>query len=355
MVEMADIVRRHGPAYRHTFDAHMLPSHRRALQDIELCRTPALGGTTYLCCDCGQFDYSYHSCGNRACPKCGNQKVTEWIAKQEALLLPIPHFFITFTLPASARGPARSNQKVVYGILMKQAWEALRKLAADPRFLGAEIGAVAILQTWTRDMGFHPHVHFLVPAGGLSFDGQRWIPTRNSTYLVAEKPLAMIFKAKFRDAIEKAGLGHLFAEAFAQSGWVVDCEFVDDGRGVVKYLAPYVFRTAISNNRICSLSEDGQVTYRFKDNAGGWHTRTIHAHAFLARFLQHVLPRGFQRVRYYGYLHPNSRDRINTIRRLFRIGPYHKPQTAPAPDAPRACPHCGGTLALLASLKRKPP
>ena len=355
MVEMADIVRRHGPAYRQTFNTRMLPSHRRALHDIERCRTPDLGGTTYLCRDCGQFDYSYHSCGNRACPKCGNQKVTEWIVKQEALLLPIPHFFITFTLPASARGPARSNQKVVYGILIKQAWEALRKLACDPRFLGADIGAVAILQTWKRDMGFHPHAHFLVPAGGLSSDGCKWVPTRHSKYLVAEKPLAMIFRAKFRDAIVKAGLAHLFAEAFAQPGWVVDCEFVGDGRGVVKYLAPYVFRTAISNKRILSLSEDGDVTYRFKDNQDRWHNKTLPAARFLARFLQHVLPKGFQRVRYYGFLHPNSRDRLDTIRALFSLAPYSKPQAVAAPAAPRACPHCGGTLTILAPLKKRPP
>jgi len=355
MVEMADIVRRHGPAYRQKFDKRMLPSHRRALRDIEHCRTPALGGTTYLCRDCGQFDYSYHSCGNRACPKCGNDKVTEWIAKQEALLLPIPHFFITFTLPASARAPARSNQKVVYGILMKQAWEALRKLASDPRFLGADIGAVVILQTWKRDMGFHLHVHMLVPAGGLSFDGQRWMPTRNSKYLVAEKPLAIIFKAKFRDAIKKAGLMHLFVEAFRQPGWVVDCEFVGDGRGVVKYLAPYVFRTAISNNRILSLSDEGSATYCFKDNKDRWHKKTLPAETFLARFLQHVLPKGFQRVRYYGFMHPNSRDRLNTIRSLFQISPYCKPEKTPPPDCPRACPHCGGTLTVLAPLKRRPP
>jgi hypothetical protein len=355
MVEMADIVRRHGPAYRHKFAARMLPSHRRALQDIEHCRTPALGGTTYRCDHCGQFDYSYHSCGNRACPKCGNDKVTEWIAQQEALLLPIPHFFITFTLPASARGPARSNQKVVYGILMKTAWEALRKLARDPKFLGADIGALAILQTWKRDMGFHPHVHFLVPAGGLCVDQQRWVATRSSEYLVAEKPLAIIFKAKFRDALKKAGLYNQFPAATWQPDWVVDCEFVGDGRGVVKYLAPYVYRTAISNNRILALSEDGQVTYCYKANAGTRHTVTLSAERFLARFLQHVLPAGFQRIRYYGFLHPNGRDRLNLIRALFAFGPYHKPQNTPAPAAPRACPHCGGTLTLLAPLKRRPP
>ena len=355
MVEMADIVRRHGPTYRQSFGARMLPSHKAALRAIERCRTPTLGGTTYRCGDCGQFDYSYHSCGHRACPKCGNNKVTEWIVKQEALLLPVPHFFLTFTLPASARSPARSNQKVVYGIIMKTAWEALRKLARDPRFLGADIGAMAILQTWKRDMGFHPHVHFLVPAGGLSFDGRSWIHTRNSEYLVAEKPLAVIFKAKFRDAIGRAGLGQLFAKALRQPGWVVDSEFVGDGRSVVKYLAPYVYRTAISNNRILSLSEDGQVAYRFKDNSGAWHQPSLSAECFLARFLQHVLPRGFQRVRYYGFLHPNCRERLNTIRALFSLPPYSKPQTVATHAAPRACPRCGATLTILAPLRRRPP
>jgi hypothetical protein len=310
---------------------------------------------TWLCTDCGQFEYSYHSCGNRACPKCGNDKVTEWIAQQEALLLPVPHFFITFTLPASARGPARSNQKVVYGILMKQAWEALRKLARDPRFLGADIAALAILQTWKRDMGFHPHVHFLVPAGGLASDRTAWTPTRTSEYLVAEKPLAIIFRAKFRDAVKRAGLYPLFPAQTWQQDWVVESEFIANPRGVVKYLAPYVYRTAISNNRISSLDEQGNVTYRFKHNSGHWHKRTLCPEKFLARFLQHVLPRRFQRIRYYGFMHPNARERLNIIRRLFDMQPYRKPRSASPPPAPRTCPHCGGILALVSTSIRGPP
>ena len=356
MLEMADIVRRHGPAYRQCFADRMLPSHKRALRDIERCRTPALGGMTYQCRDCGERAYSYHSCGNRACPKCGNDKVSEWITKQEALLLPVPHFFITFTLPAEARAPARSNQKVVYGLMIKAAWQALSKLAKDPRFLGADIGALAILQTWKRDMGFHPHVHMLVAAGGLSHDRERWVTPRNSKYLVPEKALALIFRAKFRDAIKSAGLGPLFRNAFKHKKWAVDCEFVGNSRGVVKYLAPYVFRTAISNNRIIAMSEKGEVTYRFKDSGGKWHRRTLPAKDFLARFLQHVLPRGFQRIRYYGFLHPNCRERLNRIRELMALAPYQKPSPpTPRTEPPRPCPCCGGTLTLLAPLKRQPP
>lgn len=353
---MADIVRRHGPAYRQKFAARMLPSHKAALRDIARCRTPALGGTTYRCKRCGKFDYSYHSCSNRACPKCGNEKITEWIAQQEALLLPIPHFFVTFTLPAQARAPTRSNQKLVYTILMKTAWQALRKLARDPKFLGADIGAMAILQTWKRDMGFHPHVHFLVPAGGLAFDQRHWIPTRNAKFLVPEKPLGILFKAKFRDALKQAGLHALFPAATWTPDWVVDCAFVGDGRSVVKYLAPYVYRTAISNNRILSLSEDGLVTYRYKQNTGDWRYVQLHAERFLARFLQHVLPAGFQRIRAYGFLHPKCRERLNLIRGLFALGPYRQPEPVCAPEAAhRACPHCGGTLTLLRPLKRRPP
>jgi hypothetical protein len=167
--------------------------------------------------------------------------------------------------------------------------------------------------------------------------------------------LAIIFKAKFRDAITKAGLAHLFTEAFAQPGWVVDCEFVGDGYGVIKYLAPYVFRTAISNKRILSLSQDGMVTYCFKDNKNRRHNRTLCAERFLARFLQHVLPKGFQRIRFYGLLHPNRRGQLNFIRALFQLGPYLKPQSSPVPDSPRTCPHCGGTLSMLSPLKRRPP
>ena len=355
MVEMADIVRRHGPAYRRKFGARMLPSHKAALRDIERCRTPALGGTTYRCTDCAQFDYSYHSCCNRACPKCGNQKVSEWIGKQDALLLPVPHFFVTFTLPAPARSPTRRNQKLVYNILMKTAWQALRKLASDPKYLGARIAALAVLQSWKRDMGFHPHAHFLVPAGGLSLDGTRWVATRNSKYLVPEKPLAIIFKAKFRDAIKRAGLYHLFPDSTWKPGWVVDSEFVGDGHSVVKYLAPYVYRTALSNNRILSLSEDGTVTYSYKDNTGSSHNVPLSAERFLARFLQHVLPRGFQRIRYYGFLHPNCRHQLNLIRATFALAPYQKPEPLRPTSPPRACPQCGGTLMLLGPLHKRPP
>jgi hypothetical protein len=356
MVEMADIIRRHGPAYLKKYHHAILPSHRKAMQDIEQCRTPDLGGTTYLCKDCAKFDYSYHSCCNRACPKCGNNKTTEWIGKQEALLLPIPYFLVTFTVPAPARHPTRSHQKTVYSILMSTAWQALQKLACDPRHLGARPGAVAVLQTWKRDMGYHPHVHFLVPAGGLATDRSRWIPARNSKYLVPEKPLAIIFKAKFRESITQAGLSAIFPASTWAQGWVVDVEWVGSGHEAIKYLAPYMYRTAISNNRIVSLHE-GDVTYRYKDNEDRWHEKTLSAECFLSRFLQHVLPKGFQRIRYYGFLHSSARESFNLIRSLLGQPIYQKP-VPPAPPPPRPCPHCGGTLTFFERFgrgKRGPP
>jgi putative transposase/transposase-like zinc-binding protein len=350
MVEMADIIRRHGPAYLHQYDARILPSHRKAMQDIGQCRTPDLGGTTYRCKDCTKFDYSYHSCCNRACPKCGNNKTTEWIGKQKALLLPVPYFLVTFTVPGQARKPTRSHQKTVYSILMTTAWHALQKLAWDPRHLGARLGAVAVLQTWKRDMGYHPHVHFLVPAGGLAADRSRWVPTRNSKYLVPEKPLAIIFKAKFREAIIQAGLSAIFPSSTWAQGWVVDAEFVGSGKEAIKYLAPYMYRTAISNKRIVSLHE-GDVTYCYKDNQDRWHNVTLPAKGFLSRFLQHVLPKGFQRIRYYGFLHSAARESFNLIRSLLGQPVYQKPEP-PAQAPPRPCPHCGGTLTFFDRFRR---
>lgn len=296
MVEVADIFRLHGPDYRAKFAGRMLPSHRRAMEDICHCRTEALGGQVYYCANCQDHRYSYHSCKNRHCPKCQNDQANEWLEKQQNLLLPVTHFLVTFTLPEELRLLARANQKIVYHILFRASSEALQQLALDPRFVGGRIGMVGVLHTWTRALVYHPHVHYIVTGGGLTEDG-RWNSSRPD-FLLPVKALSPIFRAKFRDQLKKTGLFNQVDERVWSKAWVVHSEPVGSGQAAFKYLAPYVFRVAISNNRILKL-EDGQVTFKYKESATDQiKFCTIPAEEFIRRFLQHVLPDRFIKLRY---------------------------------------------------------
>src|SRR2546421_1056804 len=227
MLEVAEIFRLHGPQYRAKFGRAMLPSHRRAMQDIEQCRTAVLGGQVYFCNQCQEQRYSYHSCQNRHCPKCGNEQANDWLQAQQNLLLPINYFLVTFTLPQELRAVARSNQKLIYNLLFRASSAALLKLAQEPRFVGGRIGMVGVLHTWTRQLLYHPHVHYIVTGGGLT-DGGRWRSSRKD-FLVPVKALSPIIRAKFRDALKQT---ELFAQAPAQvwqKDWVVHSEPVGSG------------------------------------------------------------------------------------------------------------------------------
>src|SRR5882762_1461818 len=248
MVEVAEIFRLHGPAYRAKFGNRMLPSHRRAMQDIETCRTESLGGQLYFCKQCQQQRYSYHSCKNRHCPKCQNEQANDWLAGQQNLLLPIHHFLVTFTLPEELRALARSNQKTLYNLLFRASAAALLQLARDPRFVGARLGMVGVLHTWTRQLLYHPHVHYVVTGGGLTDDG-RWRSARKD-FLVPVKALSRIFRAKFRDQLKKTELFTTVAPRVWRKDWIVHSEPVGSGYQAFTYLAPYLFRVAISNNRL---------------------------------------------------------------------------------------------------------
>ena len=217
----------------------MLPNHLKAMQAIEACRTEALGGHVYFCEKCGENHYSYHSCKNRHCPKCQNDNANEWLQKQTELLLPVTHFMNTFTLPDSLRQLARSNQKIIYNILFKASAAALQKLALDSRYVGGEIGMMGVLHTWTRDIGYHPHIHYIIPAGGLSPDGTQWLSARGN-FLMPVKALSIIFRAKFRDELKKTKLfGAVSAQTWTKA-WVVHSKSVGSGVHAFKYLAPCV-------------------------------------------------------------------------------------------------------------------
>ena len=361
MPELADILRLHGPDYLARYHDRLLPSHRRAIQDICACRTEALGGHLYRCPKCQQEHYQYHSCKNRPCPKCQNGQADRWLDQQHAWLLPVPYFLATFTLPHGLRRLARSHQKVLYDLLFRASEQALQKLAADPTYIGGTLGLIGVLHSWTRDLRYHPHVHYLIPGGGLQSDGHTWRAARPN-YLLPEKPLARIFRAKFRDLLKQAGLFAQVPREVWQQGWVVDIIAVGSGEAALKYLAPYIFRVAISNRNLLDLT-DGQVTFRYRDSTTNVpRIRTLPAERFIGRFLQHVLPRGFQKVRTYGLLHPKQRH-------LFALVKAHvqpdRPRIVDSSPASRAappiacrpaaivCPHCACEMLHIHEIRRR--
>jgi hypothetical protein len=363
MPEAADIFRAIAPEYLAKYGPNMLPSHKRAIDDIVLCRTKPLGGKTYYCEPCDEFRYSYHSCKNRNCPKCGNDDATKWLATQNALLLPVKYFMVTSTLPAELRPVARSNQKLVYGLLLRCTAEAIAKLAQDPEWLGGYIGLLGVLQTWKRNIDYHVHAHFIVPGGGLSPDGKRWLPTQRD-FLMPAKAVANILRAKFRDALKKyADLFELVPKNVWHTDWVVDIKPVGKGRSALKYLAPYIFRIAISNKRIVEFDYD-KVSFIYQDNKGKWHKEILPAEKFMSRFLQHILPKHFVKVRYYGFLSPRKRHLLEDIKELFDSFKSENQQ----PNSGREfaavlrvmrCPTCGREMLFIKDIKpqrwRAPP
>jgi len=356
MVELAEIFRLHGPDYRVKFRDRMLPSHLRVMEQIEHCRTEVLGGALYFCDHCQEQHFSYHSCKNRHCPKCQNGQANEWLENQKNLLLPVNYFMVTFTLPEELRSLARSHPRSIYNILFRASSDALLELAADPRFVGARLGMVGVLHTWTRDLFYHPHVHYIATGGGLSVDG-RWLGSRPD-FLLHVKPLSILFRAKFRDRLKKTDLFHLADNQVWHKDWVVHCQGVGSGETAFKYLAPYIFRVAISNNRILKL-EDGQVTFQYKDSATDQiKVSTIPAEEFIRRFLQHVLPDHFVKVRYYGLLAPAHRHLLTQARELLGDSlsepktSDQSPETQSSASRPR-CPKCGNILIFLHRLKPK--
>jgi hypothetical protein len=354
---IAEIFRRHAPDYRSRFAPRIPRCHLRALRDIETCRTAARGGRAYFCPDCATTHFSYRSCKNRHCPTCQSDEASDWLRHQQVLLLPGPHFLVTFTLPQELRMLVRSNQKRLLSILFRTSFAALQLLARDPRFLGGQIGAVGVLHTWTRDLVYHPHVHFLVPAGAL-VDGD-WKTPRHRGFLVPVRALSVLFRAKFRDALQ---MTDLFPSVPAQTWtrpWVVHSKPVGTGEKALAYLARYVFRVAITDNSIVS-DHDGVVTFRYKDSE----TRqqrlcSLPAEEFIRRFLQHVLPPGFVKVRYYGLFAPRNRALLDSARRLLHLRYPAPPSISPivSPDRrpPHICPTCLRPMTLIAILRRTPP
>jgi hypothetical protein len=354
LIPLAAVLRRHWPAYEWKYRARLLPSHRRAVAAILSCRTSALGGQLYRC-DCGQQHYAYHSCNHRACLQCGHADATEWLDRQRRKLLPVPYYLVTFTVPAQLRQVIRSHQKSLYPLLLRESASALRDIARDHKDLGAQIGFLAVLQTWTRDLRYHPHVHCVVPGGGLSLDRLRWISPKREGYFLPQSVLALRFRTRLRQALQQhhPQLYVQIPRAAWALDWVADVQPVGTGEPALKYLAAYVYRTALSAERI--LADDGQaITFTYKDSKDrSPRTVRLPAQHFLHRFLQHVLPRGLQRVRHFGFLSAAAKIQWQRVLALLDWLP---PPQAPAPPSPvPLCPRCHKPMALIGRLPRAPP
>jgi hypothetical protein len=311
----------------------------------------------YRCQNCGAYHVVAQSCGNRHCPRCQGHQGKRWFERQRDKLLPCPYFLVTFTLPHELRAFVQTHPSDCYRALFTASAETLRELAGNPKYVGSRrLGFTGVLHTWGRQLVFHPHVHFLVPGGGLSDDGQRWRPSRVE-FFVPVKAASPIFRAKFLALRDEAGLGDEARRLAGEKKWIVHSQAVGDGRQALQYLAPYVFRVALSNRRIvhCEPGPDGlgRVTFTYRQK-GSRRERslTLTADEFLRRFLQHVLPRGLQKVRHYGFAHPGSRVDPAWLKMLVTVtlNPVYELLVAapprPVPHRPK-CPECGGQLACV--------
>jgi len=332
-MELAGIVRSAGPAYVEAHAGQLLPSHRRALNDIARCRTPALGGSLYRCDDCGTLDYRYHSCRNRHCPKCQEDRAQAWLGRVRKRMLPCDHYLLTFTLPHQLRAVARSHQTTVYAALLREAAASVQMLASDRTWVGATPGILAVLHTWSRTLEYHPHAHLLVTAGGLSSDGTAWVKPAHARFLLPGYMLSRIFRAKLRAALDRAGLDPEVDPTVWKQRWTVHVQQIGTGEHALLYLSRYVYRVALTNHRIERFEQD-RVTFRYT-HARTAETRhvTVPVDTFLARFLQHVLPRGFAKIRSYGLLSPTRRPDLERARHLLELPAVRSAPAASTSDS----------------------
>lgn len=373
-IELADVVRRFGADYTAKYGHWMMPSQKRALEDIAACCTRELGGRLYRCDDCQESFWRFYCCRNRACPKCHGSQTQQWLQQRQAEILPCDYFHVVATIPAELRELFRRDQKSMYGLLMQVSAEAVKELCAEKRHLGALPAILSVLHTWNGQLGYHPHVHMLISGGGVTPNGRDWQPTRGE-FLLPVRALSRRIAHKFRDAL-KERVPTVFQDipptVWCQE-WVSFCKhYGRSNDAVLNYLSRYVFRTAICNARILDMDRT-HVTFRWKNSdTGQWHSVRLPGVEFLRRFLQHVLPRGFHKVRYYGLWHPSQRHRRNQAWLLLMLEkPADKAQPPSLaelleqleqgadlsqqhahdgvddePDSPR-CPHCGGLRTWL--------
>lgn len=367
-LEIADILRVHGQAYRATHS--ISPEQAAVMRHLTACRTAALGGHLDTCVACGFLRISYNSCRDRHCPKCQSTKQAEWLERRLERLLPVEYFHVVFTLPEQLKPLVLKNRRVLYNLLFQSAAQTLLELAADPKRLGAQIGFTAVLHTWGQNLLFHPHLHCVVTGGGLSPDGHKWVPARPG-YLLPVKVLGKLFRGKFLAGLESAYLaGELrlsgsvalltdtrqfqrLLDTLYRQDWIVYAKPPFGGaRQVYRYLGRYTHRVAISNGRLVSMT-NGRVCFRYKDYADENHVKqmTLSADEFIRRFLLHVLPKRFVRIRHYGLM--AGRNVTTKLARCSELLETADCKAAPATPAdksvlqipdPQRCPHCQGLL-----------
>jgi hypothetical protein len=374
-IEVADIFRAAGSAYRAVYAGHLSLQQLKVMSAIEQCRTAALGGHVEACEDCGKWRIAYNSCRNRHCPKCQGATARTWLAEREADLLPVGYFHVVFTLPAEVADIAFHNKAAVYDLLFKAASETILTIAADPKHLGARIGITAVLHTWGSAMTHHPHVHMIVPGGGISPDGSRWISSRPA-FLLPVRVLGKLFRRLFLSrlvALHDAGrlaffgaIAHLaerraflrYLSPVRKKRWVVYAKAPFAGpEAVLAYLSRYTHRVAISNGRLIRLDESG-VTFRYKDYRRDGTDRqqvmTLATDEFIRRFLLHILPRGFHRIRHYGLLAGSARKTsLARARELLNVAaPSDDDTTDEADNFRPPCPCCGGRMIVIETFER---
>jgi Putative transposase/Transposase zinc-binding domain len=369
-LEVADIFRDHGPAWRRANAGHVSLDQLKVMSAIERCRTAALGGHVARCEDCAYTAIAYNSCRNRHCPKCQGAAAKEWLAERQDELLPVPYFHVVFTLPAPIADIAYQNKAVIYDLLFKVSAETMLTIAADPKHLGAHIGMTSVLHTWGSALTHHPHVHMIVPGGGISLDGSRWISCPPG-FLLPVRVLSRLFRRLFLKALTAAhAAGRLsffgahtslsnmqsfaaFLAPLRNTDWVVYSKRPFGGpEAVLAYLSRYTHRVAIANSRLIKFDQQG-VTFKWKDHRiksrDRYKVMTLATDEFIRRFLIHVLPRGFHRIRHYGLFAKNSRaDNIARARELLTApNRNNEPADAAANHNEPACPCCDGRMIII--------
>jgi Putative transposase/Transposase zinc-binding domain len=369
-LEVADIFRHHGPAWRQANAGHVSLQQLKVMSAIERCRTAALGGHVARCADCAYTTIAYNSCRNRHCPKCQAAAAKDWLADREAELLPVPYYHVVFTLPATIADIAYQNKAVVYDLLFKVSAETMLTIAADPKHLGARIGVTSVLHTWGSALTHHPHVHMIVPGGGISPDGQHWVSCRPGFFL-SVRVLSRLFRRLFLEkliATHHAGRLSFFGDhahltdtqSFAaylaplrNTEWVVYAKRPFGGpEAVLAYLSRYTHRVAIANSRLSAFDEQ-RVTFKWKDyrieGRDRYKQMTLATDEFIRRFLIHVLPKGLHRIRHYGlFARGACAENVTRARELLAVAKPEGPPTAAAPDPSKpSCPCCGGRMFII--------
>jgi len=349
-----DIFKQYGKVYLKKYSNNIPAIHKKALIATMNCRTKNLGGEVYYCNKCDKYHYSYHSCQNRHCVVCQNNNAQKWIENHKSEILPVTYFLSTFTIPQQLRKPARKNQRLFYSILFKASSESLKLLAKDKKYLGGEIAMIGILHTWTRALIYHPHVHYLIPGVAMGCNDKK-VRFSDDDFLMHVKALSIIFKAKFRDILKEQApeIFNTIADNVWNSHWVVHIKSVGNGEKALEYMGRYLFRVAISNNRIIKFCK-GKVTFRYTDyKTGKTKVVTLEVLEFIRRFLQHVLPHNFMKVRYYGFLAAASKKKLSRIRRLLHMESVPRRKKITKPAKVLSCPVCGSPLQWIETIPRE--